>query len=283
MMRNKILLVGNGLISNRVKGSTHFKNYDLLATTRRDVRTEAEYFLDFGKSDDVPDEVLRSCENILIMAGITSPDECEYQYENAYRVNVVGTKDFIERCLHFQCRVIFFSSDAVYGEIGNICNEESVLEPLGKYGEMKKEIELEFRRHDMFKALRLSYVFSPQDKFVQYLRRSIENSSIAHVFSGFKRSVVWIDDVIEVIFKLIHKWDNVDYKIINVGGSELLGREDLARMYKERVNQTLQYTVEDPPDGFFDFRARVVEINVGAMKDILGRPPELIKNVITRT
>ena len=46
-------------------------------------------------------------------------------------------------------------------------DENSDPKPLGEYGKMKLLVEKEFSREERFKTLRLSYVFSKDDKFME--------------------------------------------------------------------------------------------------------------------
>ena len=99
------------------------------------------------------------------MASISAPDICAREHERAWSVNVTGTSEFISRTIERGGRVIFFSSDTVYGECEDPFDESALCKPAGEYAEMKHKVERRFIENPSFKSIRLSYVFSREDKF----------------------------------------------------------------------------------------------------------------------
>ena len=69
---------------------------------------------------DRPDEfdygIIAPSDVVLLTAAISSPDICAREYDRAWAVNVTGTAEFIRRVMERGGRVVFFSSDTVYGE-----------------------------------------------------------------------------------------------------------------------------------------------------------------------
>ena len=53
---------------------------------------------------------------VLLTAAISRPDICAREHERAWAVNVTGTSEFIGNVIARGGRVVFFSSDTVYGE-----------------------------------------------------------------------------------------------------------------------------------------------------------------------
>ena len=126
---------------------------------------------------------------VVFLAAISSPDVCEKQYDFARAINVTGTAEFIENCIARGANVLFFSSDVVNGgTLPCSVDETYVGTPIGKYGEMKREIEQRFNGNPHFKVFRLSYVYSRQDKFSRYLDDCAAKGVCAEVFDALYRS-----------------------------------------------------------------------------------------------
>lgn len=202
---------------------------------------------------------VRPNDIVVLLAAISSPDVCQNNYQLAYEINVVGTSKVIEYCIEKKVKVVFLSSDTVNGDTGLVAHDEFTNpNPFGKYAEMKYEIENRFRDSCFFKTLRLSYVFSPFDKFSSYLKSCIEKQVKAEVFDGLFRSVVTLELVLESIYNLCIDFDFNDYYLINVSGNQLLSRKDLAEVYKKRIDNRLQYKVVDVPQFIFDSRPNII-------------------------
>jgi dTDP-4-dehydrorhamnose reductase len=206
-------------------------------------------------------EILRSIDYLIITAAISSPDICSKQYESSYKINVIGTKYFINKALEYNCKIIFFSSDAVFGtDLHNAFDENSKTFANTAYGVMKKEIEDSYKSHALFKAIRLSYVISSKDKFTSYLLKCRQNSEIAEIYHPFYRNCISLDDVIDSVCWLVLNWGDFDSTFLNVCGSDLASRvriiDEINRISKSKIN----YNIVKPSEDFFNNRAEVTEM-----------------------
>jgi dTDP-4-dehydrorhamnose reductase len=127
---------------------------------------------------------------VCLAAAISSPDVCAREPEFARSINVVGTSRFVDRALERGARVIFLSSDTVYGERSQPFDESAPCVPAGAYAAMKHEVERQFIDRAGFKILRLSYVVSARDRFTRYLVSCAERGEEADIFDPFVRAVV---------------------------------------------------------------------------------------------
>ena len=105
------------------------------------------------------------------------------------------------------CKVLFLSSDAVYGNVEHGFEESQPINPLGAYAEMKAIVEKRFEGNPTFKVLRLSYNFFKDDRFTKYLRQCAESGVEAEVFDPLTRAVVHRDDTVDAILSIAAKWD----------------------------------------------------------------------------
>jgi len=72
--------------------------------------------------------ILDTCEYVIFTTAISSPSMRAKQYNLSYQINVMGTKYFIKQAIKRNYKVLFFSSDAVFGNdisifIGIYCRQ----------------------------------------------------------------------------------------------------------------------------------------------------------------
>jgi dTDP-4-dehydrorhamnose reductase len=217
------------------------------------------------------DEVGRSV--VFLTAAVSSPDICARECERARAVNVIGTSTFIKNAIERGARVIFFSSDTVYGEREEEFDEDTACNPAGEYAAMKREVELRFAGNPSFKAIRLSYVFSREDKFTQYLSSCAQRNEEAKLFHPFFRSIVYRDDVVEGALALAERWHEFPEQVINFGGPQILSRVDFAEHLRNIHLHALRFKVTEPNADFFLNRPRIIAMNSPIFTRLLGRVP----------
>jgi len=228
--------------------------------------------LNLGEPDKFDYDIIHAQDVVFLTASISSPDICAREYYRAWAINVNGTSIFIERVLAKGGRVIFFSSDTVYGEKDEPFDERAICDPAGEYAEMKYEVERRFLGHSLFKSIRLSYVFSCEDKFTRYLSGCAQRNEEAEIFHPFYRAVIHRDDVVQSVIALAKRWDEFPQDVINFGGPEVLARTEFAQILREKFLPTLRFKVTEPEPEFFLNRPRVIRMVSSVLPLLLGRP-----------
>jgi len=220
-----------------------------------DKNGDYDYFLDLENTNDFDSNIFDDLEFIIFTAAISSPDLCEKEYEKCWDINVKGTAYIIEEAINHKCKVLFFSSDAVFGDHKDlIFDEESKTDASTAYGKMKKEIEDIFKSNSLFKAIRLSYVVSNRDKFTNYVLSCLKNNQVCEVYDPFYRNCITISDVLDVVEWLINHWENFNHTFINIASKELIGREDIVKVINEIYDNKLEYKVIKPDESFYKCR-----------------------------
>lgn len=267
-MNNKLIaMIGsNGYIGKEIVNVFKEQKINILEINRT---SETKHFLDLEEPEDFNYQIFDYCEYMIFVASISSPDMCVNNFEESFKINVVGTKYVIEEALSRGCKVIFLSSDAVYGSTDRYYDEDSNTEPDTAYGLMKKEVEDYFKGELGFKSIRLSYVISKNDKFSIYLENNRNNNMIAEVFHPFYRNCIMLNELIETIIWLIKNWNINKNQYINVVGSELISRVRLVDEINRLNGEKIDYKIIYPDDNFFKNRPRIVEVKSLYMKDIL--------------
>jgi len=277
-----IIITGeNGFIASKL---TEFLKQKLpnekICGTSKILNKINSVYLDLSNIDNFNFSVVSENDIVIHTAAVSSPDKCNNDFKNTYEINVSNTIKFIERCISKKAKVIFFSSDTVYGERANVFYEDEKLSPLGKYAEMKAEVESYFYANKLVKIFHLSYVFDFEDKYMQYLRNCYIKNEVAEVFDPFDRSVVYMKDLLEAVLNTIRKWDTIDTNIVNLSGPKLVSREMLARYFSNSVKGEFKYKVISPPDIFFQARPRIINMQSKYLNQLLEHSPQDIEKVM---
>ena len=254
-----------------IVGSSGYISGFLIKTIKKDL-SEAEIlkidqmgdydlFLNLKNAKNFDYESLKSVDYIIFTAAISGPDKCANDFDECWEVNVVGTEEFISNALLQGCKVLFFSSDAVFGDDkGIVFDENSMTNASTPYGKMKKHVEDTFKDNLNFKAIRLSYVASKKDRFTSYCFSCIEKGEIADIFHPFYRNVITISDVLKSVLWLVSNWDGFESSFLNIAGKELVSRVRMADEINRITKNSLKYTISFPDNGFFTNRPKITQM-----------------------
>ena len=217
---------------------------------------------------------------VIFAAAISEPSVVSAQFDKALAVNVESTGEFISKVLEKGCKVLFLSSDAVYGDVETGFDESHPVNPKGAYAEMKAVVEKRFEGNPNFKALRLSYNFYKDDRFTQYLRQCAESGIEAEIFDPLTRAVVHRDDTVDAILNIAANWDGADGQYINCGGPEVMSRQRFTEILKTVALPNLKFKVTAPPAKFYGDRAAFSEMHSPNLEKILGRPRHTVQQAV---
>lgn len=278
MSELKIFVVGaSGYIGKPLL--LHASNH-ALATGTSSTGTGALLRLRLDDLENFNYELINDSDVILLSAAISAPDICSREPERVWSVNVKGTSQFISRAIDRGARVVFFSSDTVYGENDNDFDETAACIPAGEYALMKHEVEKCFIGDPSFKTIRLSYVFSNEDKFTKYLRACSERDEEAEIFHPFCRAVVHRDDVVQGAIALAIRWEEFPQVVINFGGPDVISRIDFASALKDTALPRLRFRQVEPDASFFANRPRIIQMRSPLLPLLLGRPVRTLRDSI---
>jgi len=226
-----------------------------------DQKEDADEYLNLLFAEEFNYASLFDIDLVIFTAAISGPDICAGEFDYCWKVNVEGTNIFIENALERNCKVLFFSSDAVFGDIpGYVYTEESLTEAVTPYGRMKKAVEDKFKGNPLFKVIRLSYVVSAKDRFVTYCVNCIKNNEVAIVFHPFYRNCIVVSDVINVVVWLYKHWLEYQPFALNVAGIELVSRVRIADEINRIFCNRLNYLISVPEDDFFKNRPKITQM-----------------------
>ena len=257
----KIALVGSsGYIAEYVLKKFE-TNCEIESILKLDKTPEADEFLDLREAEKFDYERLSNIDYIVFMAAVSGPDKCAEEFDDCWKINVTGTNLFIRQAIKKGCKVLFFSSDAVFGDIpGEVYTEMSETQACTPYGCMKKAVEDEFKGEPLFKAIRLSYVASMKDRFISYCLKCLQNEEIADIFHPFYRNVIVVSDVVAVVDFFANHWEEYEPTFLNVAGKELVSRVRIVDELNRHLGGKLKYTISRPKEEFFKNRPCITQM-----------------------
>ena len=226
-----------------------------------DQTPEADAYLNLAEAEKFDYSVLDGVDFVIFTAAISGPDLCAKEFEKCWNINVIGTEHFISQAIAHGCKVLFFSSDAVFGDIpGEIYTELSETKAQTPYGRMKKAVEDRFKEDPNFKAIRLSYVVSKNDRFVSYCLKCMKTGETAVIFHPFYRNCITVSDVVHTVDWLVNHWDSFESHVLNVAGMEIVSRVRIADELNRIMDNKLKYTITSPGEDFYKNRPRITQM-----------------------
>lgn len=282
MVENHKLIIfgGSGYIGSHLIERLKKSNRKFLTAGRS---LENDLFLDLRDPDPDALAVLSTGDTVIFLAAISSPEFCSKFYDDAYRINVTNTCKVIRSLLAKNIRVLFASSDVVYGPTDQAVDELSSVYPSSPYASMKTSVEETFAGDPNFNVMRLSYVWSIDDKFTQFVVGSAKKQERIDVFHPFIRSIVTLHDVLDFITCYCTSPERFP-PITNLAGTEFMSRVDLMQELNKYLD--VEYTILYPEKEFFKHRPEKILMESRFLASILGREPEQvalrIKNSFTQ-
>ena len=240
-------------------------------------RNDAQIFYDLNSS--LPEDLegwISSGDIWVFLAAVTSPDECESKPDFSLNINVNKTKILISWLTAHGVKVIFTSSDTVFGGKECLAYDDDSLQPIGVYATHKALIEKFVSKNNLVKVVRFSYILGHEDKFSCLVRASERSKKKLDIYLGFERCVVLIEDVISGLQRLINNWDSFDFKAVNFCGPVLVDRSEMASVLKEKRFPKLEYHCKEAPENFWCGRVKVINLDCTNFSKVLGRAPKSI-------
>ena len=165
---------------------------------------------------------------IIHLAALHFIPYCDKHQKEVLEVNLKGTKNLLKIAKEFKINnFLFASTSAVYALNNRRCTEDSVLKPIDIYGKSKKSAEERIVNYSTknsafkFVILRFFNIYGYNDNtphFIPEMIKKIKNNSKISVGNlETIRDYVYIDDIIDAIFRIMKKNKNFNNQIYNLG------------------------------------------------------------------
>ncbi|EOW9250409.1 TPA: NAD-dependent epimerase/dehydratase family protein [Vibrio cholerae] len=225
--------------------------------------------------------VVSGDDYFVFLTSISSPDVCNNETEFAYNINVVYTIKLIRELIDKNVKVVFSSTDLVYGSCDSMVDESTTVSPFGIYANMKHKVESTFSGNKFFKSVRLSYVMGPGDKFTSMLLDCAASGELVEIYNGFERNVVALSDVTEGIMQLVSKWDSFPFGVINFAGPVCISRFDVVQHFKQIKCCKLECAQVNAPESFWDARPKRLNMTSTIFTKLLGKEAKTVEQNLT--
>lgn len=204
-----------------------------------EVQTE---FADIRLSNELETVFNRVCPNVVVhTAGLTSVERCELYPEEAYDVNVVGSRQVAELSRRFNARLIHISTDHLFNGEVPLVDESTPASPLNQYGRTKwlaEQVVLE----SIPEALVLRTNFfgwgpSYRASFSDFILNALTTGRAVTLFDDVYYTPVLIEKLVNIGHALLEKHAT---GIFNVVGDERLSKYAFGLKLAQRIGSDAQ-------------------------------------------
>lgn len=216
--------------------------YDVvLELKKRGVNSDNIIALDRDSMDITDDKSVNKIFNeykpdvVFHCAAWTNVELAEDEYDNAYKVNVMGTKNIVNACKKNNSKLIYISTDYVFdGTKEGLYETDDKTNPINAYGKTKYLGEVETLKYDKAFIVRVSWVFGINGKnFVKTMLKLSETKKELGVVCDQIGSPTYTVDLAKV---LVDMSQTEKYGIYHATNSGFTSWSDFARYIFESNN-----------------------------------------------
>jgi len=268
----KIIGTGlTGLVGSRIvellKDRHDFENFSSSlgcdVTKRRDVlsfleASEAPTVVHFAAKTDV-DDCEEDKEEDLRILDLPS-DKAEQKFiknKTAWAVNVIGTRNIVDACRKTNKRLIYISTDFVFGGTKEFYTEEDTPNPINWYGKTKQKAEELVSSSGMpYAIIRISYPYRavfPKKDFVRVLIEFMRYRKPLKMINDYTITPTFIDDLAPILNYFI---ENDPEGIFHACGGDSLTPFEIASKIADVFSLDKSLISGISGDEFFRDRAR---------------------------
>jgi nucleoside-diphosphate-sugar epimerase len=203
---------------------------------------------------DIMVPLLAKADIVIPLAALVGAPICDRDPITATAVNRDAVIDLLRHAGRDQAYLVPITNSGYgIGEPGNLCTEESPLQPVSRYGRDKVELERMIMDRGNAISFRLATVFgmSPRmriDLLVNdFTYRAVTDRCIVLFESQMKRNFIHVRDVARVFLHGLVGFDRLRDQIYNVGLSDAnLSKLELCQLIQQRVPSL---TILEAPTG----------------------------------
>jgi dTDP-4-dehydrorhamnose reductase len=269
----KILIIGvSGLLGNKIYNLAK-NNYQVFGTyNTHKPSMENVYQLDVTKRADV----FKLIENIkpdfvIDTHALHNVDYCELHPEEAWLVNVEGTKNVAEACRTFGCKYVFISTDYVFdGKKATPYTEKDKPNPLNYYAKTKLIAE------EAIKILTTDYIIARtavlfgvgglgKEPFALWLIKKLKNGEEVKAVIDQYNNPTLVDSLAKILLTLC---ENDKVGLFHIAGKTNLNRYEFSLKIAETfgLNKELIKSITTPELNQVAPRPRKVALDVSKVE-----------------
>ncbi|MCS4541644.1 MAG: dTDP-4-dehydrorhamnose reductase [Euryarchaeota archaeon] len=239
----KILITGaSGLLGSKIV-ELNKDRYEIIPTHSTQPFHPNSVKMDIIVGENVLQVFNKFRPNVVIhTAAETNVDRCESYKNEAWKVNVEGTRNIAEACKNANAKLIFISTDYIFNGEKGLYNEEDKPNPINYYGLTKLKGEEIVRAHcEDYIIARPSVLYGwhlKKTNYVTWVINSLKQGKRIDVVEDHYNSPTLADNLAEAVLRTIETDANGTY---HIAGSERINRCDFALKIAEafKLDKTL--------------------------------------------
>jgi dTDP-4-dehydrorhamnose reductase len=275
----KILIIGaSGLLGIRLYKVAK-ENYEVYGTfVRHELEGNNFFRLDVTNRKETFKLIEKIRPNVVFdLHSITDVDYCELHPEEAWLVNVDGTKNVAEACKTYGAKMVFISSDYVFDGTKSNYSEKDKPKPLNYYGKTKAIAEKVIELLDVDNIIVRTAVLYGSGGYgkkpfpLWVLENLKEKKEINVVIDQFNNPTL-ADDLAKILLILYEK----DFSgLFHVVGKDNVSRYEFALKVAEifNLNKNLIRPTITPELRQVALRPRKLELSTKKLQRVLGIIP----------
>lgn len=228
-MKLRILVIGaSGLVGTALM--QEFCQVGETEGTFNQYPTEALIPLDIGDADAVVTLMEKLTPQIILQpASLTNVDYCETHLQQAWRINVQGTRHVAQAAARLKAKHVFFSSDYIFDGTAGPYTEQDPPSPRSVYGQTKLTAEQLIRESvPDHLIIRTTVVYGWEHRGKNFVTRLLQNLQQGHdvrVPDDQIGSPTYVPNLAQAVRELVQEGKRGTY---NLTGCQLAHRYDFA-------------------------------------------------------
>ncbi len=164
---------------------------------------------------------------VIHLAGLSNIDYCERNKEASFLSNVLATENISRQCKAHEVRLIFFSTDYVYGSCNLERKEDDVTIPSTQYGKDKVRAEqIVTSMLSNFVIFRTAQIYGTRSDYITLVCQALNSGKVFKAFTNVANCPTWIGDIRTIISKVTTSKQS---GIFNCAGPKALSRYEFAQ------------------------------------------------------
>jgi len=191
---------------------------------------------------------LQGIDLIIHLAAIVGYPACKKYPDLAKAVNYEATV-LLEKLRDKQVPILYGSTGSNYGAVvGQVCTEETPLNPVSLYGETKTKAEQHLLNSNNVVCYRFATAFGASNRMRldllinDFVYQAKRNRNITVYEKSFKRTFIHVRDMVRSFLFAIDNYARFKNAVFNVGSERMnYSKEDIAHEVKKKVDYYLHF------------------------------------------
>jgi len=222
----KILVIGAGGFTGSYLFRLLSEKYEVIGTSTHNKSFEKLELSQFNETYKKLKKI--SPDVIYLPAGITNMDYIENNPMNTRKINVLGAANIVNYCKESNCRMVFFSSDAIFDGKSGPYSENFNPNPISEYGRQKLEAENFVKKLKNSLIIRTSSLYGWDNRNLNFISRLIGSLKSNMEFKAPTNQFytpTYVVDLAYAALKLLEKDLAGTY---NIAGPDFMSRHQIA-------------------------------------------------------